>query len=321
MSVVAGIDCGTNSIRLLIGEGQKTPTGGIVWKDILRRMEVVRLGEGVDKTGRLSEAALERTFQKVSEYAQLIRQHGAEKVMMMATSASRDAENSAEFVAGVKQRLGIEPQVISGDEEAELTFLGALSALPEGLAEPYLIVDIGGGSTEFSRGDHTGVKAGISTNMGCVRFTERFWRQARQDNGGIVPPELIAQAKAAANELIDRADAVVDLASVKTLIGVGGTITTVTAMGLGLAEYDADTIDGSSLAPEEIRAQCDWLAKASLEEIAAVGSMHPGRVEIITSGSLIWGEIVSRTQAANPAIGNVYTSEHDILDGIAQSLL
>ncbi|OKL46346.1 exopolyphosphatase [Boudabousia liubingyangii] len=304
MSILAGIDCGTNSIRLLIAQQQEDGT----LKDLVREMKVVRLGQDVDKTGRLAPEALERTFAAVEEYAQKIREYDVQKALFVATSASRDAENAADFVSGVKARLGIEPAVISGDQEAQFSFSGALSGVGSSLTGPLLVVDIGGGSTEFVRGTET-AQAAISTDMGCVRVTERFLKDGR-----------VEEAKEFINGLLDEADQVVDFSSINTLVGLAGSVTTITAYALGLEKYDPQRIDGTQLSPQDVIKACEGLRQASEEAKAQMGFMHPGRRDVIAAGALIWQLIVERLLAAREEAGQelnpVVTSEHDILDGI-----
>ena len=222
---VAGIDCGTNSIRLLIADIED---GALT--DVVRRMEIVRLGEGVDKTGRLSEAALERTRKALTDYAGQIRDLGVPegRVRMVATSASRDAANADEFTAMVKGILGVAPEVITGDEEAALSFGGAVRGLPSTVDAPYLVVDIGGGSTEFVLGAET-VEAAKSVDIGCVRMTERHLHD---------DPPTAAQIEAAVADItaaVDTALTTVDPSrTARTLVGLAGSVTTVTALVLGL---------------------------------------------------------------------------------------
>ncbi|MBV7364201.1 Ppx/GppA family phosphatase [Actinomycetaceae bacterium TAE3-ERU4] len=302
---VAGIDCGTNSIRLLIAD--RYEDGHL--EDIVREMRIVRLGEDVDKTGRLASQALERTFAALDEYAHLIRSHGVEKVMFVATSASRDAENSAEFVAGVESRLGIKPEVIAGTREAELSFRGATSALKPSSLKPVLVVDIGGGSTEFALGTDD-LSASISVDMGCVRLTERFLKEGKREDA-----ELFI------DELLDRADEVVNFSQVATLVGLAGSVTTITAHALGLDEYDPERINGASLTLEQVDNSCAALFYASASEKEKMSFMHPGRRDVIAAGALIWSKIINRVDSevarAGGRLGEIITSEHDILDGIA----
>lgn len=306
---VAAIDCGTNSIRLLIAE--LTEEG---LTDIVRLMKVVRLGEGVDETGELSAAALERTFAATREYAELIAEHGAERVRFVATSATRDARNRAHFANGIQKILGVEPEVISGQEEAALSFTGALSALRPGAAEPVLVVDLGGGSTEFVLGGATkGVEQSQSLDMGCVRFTERFLFSD--------PPtdQEIEKARGAIDLLLSDVD--VDLDSVRTIVGVAGTITTVAAHSLNLEAYLPEAINGAELPIDTVQESCKQLLHSSRAARAALPFMHPGRVDVIGAGALIWCQILQAVvNATDGNVTTVTTSEHDILDGIALSI-
>ena len=306
----AAIDCGTNSIRLLIADVD----GGAGLTDVVRLMRVVRLGEGVDATGRLAEAALDRTFGAVDEYAALIHEHDAEKVRFVATSATRDASNREVFVSGVRDRLGIEPEVVSGSEEAELSFSGAASVLASDSDAPVLVVDLGGGSTEFVVGTGSQVTAARSMDMGCVRFTERFLLSD--------PPthQEIADAEVEINRMIGEADTDVDLSSVQGIIGVAGSITTVTAHALKLPEYQSERIHGTELTLDEIDGAATSLLHLSRAERKALPYMHPGRVDVIGAGALIWRTIVRRVaEATEGRVRSAVASEHDILDGIALS--
>ncbi len=304
---VAGLDCGTNSLRLLIADVQ--PDGTL--RDVVREMRVVRLGEGVDRTGELSPAALGRTFAVLREYAGQCRDLGAERVRMVATSATRDARNRADFTGGVRDVLGVDPEVITGDEEAALSFAGATGDLRgrADLAEPYLVVDIGGGSTEFILGGLLGPVASCSVDIGCVRMTERHIRSDPPAPGELKAAEAdIAAAIAAAGRTVD-------LSATRTLVAVAGTATTVTALSLGLPEYDADRIHLSAISLDEVERVYADLARMDSDERAALGAMHPGRVDVIVAGALILREVV---RAAGT--GGMVAGEHDILDGIALSL-
>lgn len=306
----AAIDCGTNSIRLLIADIEDG-----VLTDVVRLMRVVRLGEGVDATGRLSEAALERTFTAAEEYAALIEQHGAPPVRFVATSASRDAENRQVFVDGIRERLGVEPEVITGDEEARLSFDGAVSVLATADDETVLVIDLGGGSTEFVAGTAGGLIAARSTDMGCVRFTERFL----QDD----PPAeaQIASMTTAVGLLMDEAAVQVPLERITKLVGVAGSVTTVTAHALDLPAYEPDSIHGSELTVDAISTAAADLLHLRREDRAALPYMHPGRVDVIGAGALIWMSIVQRVaEATSGRVSTAVTSEHDILDGIALSV-
>ncbi|MFB7557055.1 Ppx/GppA phosphatase family protein [Streptomyces brevispora] len=312
MTRVAAIDCGTNSIRLLVADADPA-TGELVELD--RRMEIVRLGQGVDRTGRLAPEALERTFAACRQYAAVIKEHGAQKVRFVATSASRDAENRDDFVRGVLDILGVEPEVISGDQEAAFSFDGATKELAgrDDLAKPYLVVDIGGGSTEFVLGDDR-VRAARSVDIGCVRMTERHLVR----DGAVVDPPTpaaVAGLRADVAAALDLAGQSVPLTGAGTLVGLAGTVTTVAAIALGLHEYDSAAIHHSRVSREQVREITGRLLASTHAERAAIGSMHPGRVDVIASGALILLAVMERTGAHE-----VVVSEHDILDGIGWSI-
>jgi exopolyphosphatase/guanosine-5'-triphosphate,3'-diphosphate pyrophosphatase len=282
-------------------------------RDVERVMQVVRLGEGVDRTGRLSDAALARTFAATEEYARTCERLGAQRVRFVATSASRDAENRDAFVSGVRQRIGVEPQVVPGSEEAALSFAGATrELLADGLTGPFVVVDLGGGSTEVVRGGSS-VEAALSVDIGCVRMTERHLADD--------PPssQQIAAARRDIEAALDRVAEVVPLDGASTLVGLAGTVTTITACALGLECYDADRIHRTRLPVEQVREACDRLLHATRAERAALPYMHPGRVDVIGGGALIWRCVVDRLVACS-GITEVVTSEHDILDGIAFSI-
>ncbi len=301
---VAAIDCGTNSIRLLIAD--VNPESGNVL-DIDRRMEIVRLGQGMDSTGEFAVDALERTFAACDSYASVIASHNVDRVCFVATSASRDARNRDVFIAGVTSRLGVEPDVISGDEEARLSFAGATNGLV-GAAAPYLVVDIGGGSTEFVLGVTT-PQAARSVNIGCVRMTERHFRNDPPSQSEI--DAAIADIDAA----IGLAGETVSLGEAKTLVGLAGSVTTVAAIALELTEYDPARIHGARLSAETIDAVSDRLLSLSRDERTQIPVMHPGRVDVINAGALVLRRIVHLT-----GLSDVLVSEHDILDGIALAL-
>ncbi len=306
MSVVrvAAIDCGTNAIRLLVADVDLA-SGTLV--DVDRRMEIVRLGEGVDATGRLSDGALERTFAACEAYAALITSYGATRVRFVATSASRDASNRADFVAGVLARIGVEPEVITGDEEAALSFTGATRGLV-GAEPPYLVVDIGGGSTEFVLGTDAPV-ASRSVDVGCVRMTERHVRHDPPS------PEEVAAIRADVDAAISHAAEAVPLAQARTLVGLAGSVTTAAGIALDLSEYDSDRIHGSRISAAEVVAVSERLLGLDQAERSAIGVMHPGRVDVINAGVLVLRGIMHRT-----GVSEVLVSEHDILDGLAWAL-
>jgi exopolyphosphatase/guanosine-5'-triphosphate,3'-diphosphate pyrophosphatase len=304
---VAAVDCGTNSIRLLVAdldaEGGET--------ELERRMRIVRLGQGVDATGRLAADALERTFAACDEYAELIEDLGAAEVRFVATSATRDASNREQFAAGVHARLGVQPEVISGDEEASLSFRGATRAVAAdgaGHATPYLVVDIGGGSTEFVLGSGS-VEAARSVDIGCVRMTERHFHS---------DPPAAAEIRAAQRDIdaaIDLAAQAVDLARAKTVVGVAGSITTIAALALGLETYERDRVHLSRIPAEAVRRIATDLLAMTHEQRAARAVIHPGRVDVIGAGALVLLRIMDRL-----GLPEIVVSEHDILDGIALSM-
>lgn len=312
MTRVAAVDCGTNSIRLLVADCDPE-TGELAELD--RRMTIVRLGQGVDRTGRLAPEALERTFAACREYAAVVKEHGAERLRFVATSASRDAENRDEFVRGVLDILGVEPEVISGDQEAEFSFTGATKELKgsDHLARPYLVVDIGGGSTEFVVGDDQ-VSAARSVDVGCVRMTERHLVR----DGVVSDPPTDAQIAAMRADIeaaLDLAEETVLLREARTLVGLAGSVTTVSAIAQELPEYDSQAIHHSRVSRDRVREITEWLLHSTHAERAAVPSMHPGRVDVIAAGALVLLSIMDRIGAEE-----VVVSEHDILDGIAWSV-
>lgn len=304
--LVAAIDCGTNSIRLLIAD---VIDNKLV--DVVRTMIIVRLGEGVDQTREFSKAALERTFAAIDVYAKLIAEHQPQVLRFVATSASRDVSNRAEFFSGVKDRLGIEPTVISGDEEARLSFLGAtsgLAELPAAPTPPYLVIDIGGGSTEFVVGSDAPIAA-ISTDVGCVRMTERHFHSDPPT------PEQIAAATADIDAAIAKATEVVPISTVGSLIGLAGSVTTIAALALELEVYDSDKIHGSKISANKVHEITQSLLLMTRAQRAALGPMHEGRVDVICGGALVLDRIMQLT-----GLAHVIVSEHDILDGIAFDL-
>jgi exopolyphosphatase/guanosine-5'-triphosphate,3'-diphosphate pyrophosphatase len=301
----AAIDCGTNSIRLLIADVD-TDTGTAV--DVVREMTVVRLGEGVDATGAFSASALERTFAACRTYAEILRDAGSPPMRFVATSASRDVSNRTEFIDGVHTILGVRPEVISGQEEGALSFAGATAGIPSGAASPFLVVDIGGGSTEFVLGAHAPTHR-ASVDVGCVRMTERHLA------GDPPTPEQVAAARIDIDAAIARAGEVVPFAEAATLVGLAGSVTTVAALALDLPAYDAEAIHHSRIPVADVRAASDALLVMSRAQRAALPVMHPGRVDVIGAGALVLRRIMDVTGAAE-----VLVSEHDILDGVARSV-
>lgn len=299
---VAAFDCGTNSIRLLIAD-----IDGNNFREIYRGMEIVRLGQGVDKTGEFHPDAIARTLKALDNFSVELRRRGVEKLRFVATSATRDAKNRDLFLEGVHDRLGIYPEVISGDEEAALSFQGASRELPASEA-PFLVVDIGGGSTEFVFGS-TDVEAAKSVNIGCVRMSERHFRSD--------PPsaEEIALATADIDAAIQEAANVVPIKKARTLIAVAGTATTVAAAALGLSEYDPRAIHLSRVSAERVHEISKVFLEMTHDRRKALPYMHEGRVDVITAGSLVLSRIMIATGAEE-----FVASESDILDGMAWSL-
>lgn len=329
MSGVAAIDCGTNSIRLLIADVVHIDGDEAQVVDVDRRMEIVRLGEGVDRTGAFSPEALERTFAALRGYAEAIEAHGIalgpDAVRMVATSATRDADNRQEFIDGVREILGVEPEVVTGLDEAELSFVGATAEFDAeadedgttGPTPPFLVVDIGGGSTEFVLGTAPGegeeaelVRAALSVDVGCVRMTERHLRDD--------PPtaEQIAAATADIDAALDEVERAVPLREAGSVVCVAGTATTVAGIALDLPAYDAERIHHSRVGAADLDRITGELLAATSAQRSEIGVMHPGREDVIGAGALILSRVLARTGA-----DAFTTSEHDILDGVAWSLV
>ena len=302
MTRVAAVDCGTNSIRLLVTDiaaGRQT--------DLQREMRVVRLGQGVDRTGRLAPEAIARTRAALQDYTRICKSHGVERIRMVATSASRDAENRDEFRDMVREVLGAEPEVVSGDEEAALSFAGATRALDRGDG-PFLVADIGGGSTELVLGTES-VTGARSVDVGCVRLTERHLLDD--------PPtrEQVAAAETDIDAALELVRQKVDVEQARTPVGLAGSVTTVAALALGLQAYDPRRIHLSRLSAQDVRRVAGDLLTMTREERAALPVMHPGRVDVIGAGALILRTLVDRL-----GWDTVLVSESDILDGIAWSI-
>jgi len=303
VSRVAAIDCGTNSIRLLIAD-----IAGDNFKEVLRTMEIVRLGQGVDQNKAFHPDAIDRTLKAVELFRDQIASKGVEKIRFCATSATRDATNRSLFTNGVRDILGIDVEVIPGEEEAELSFIGATKELRQS-DSPFLVVDIGGGSTEFVFGSEK-VDFAKSVNIGCVRMSERHLNTQ--------PPSMaqIAQAIVDIDIAITQAAAVVPITTAKTLVAVAGTATTVAAAALELTDYDRHLIHLSRISSDKVHKVAATFQSMNKDQIASLGFMHPGRVDVITAGSLV----LSRVMAATGATEFV-ASESDILDGMAWSLI
>ena len=324
---VAAIDCGTNSIRLLVADRVEVDgmTGaGPRLRDVDRRMLIVRLGEGVDATGRLGDAALARTWAACEEYGAVLEQLRPDRLRFVATSASRDAANADVFTAGVRERLGVEPEVVSGEEEAQLSFTGALAGFvgpgPAGPAGPVLVVDIGGGSTEFVLGSpgagplRTGSPVGVSVDVGCVRLTERVLTGDPPDAASLVTATRLV------DEAIDLAARTVPLATARTLVGLAGSVTSVAAAVLDLPRYDSARIHHARLPADRVHDVAGALLTMTRAERARLPWLHAGRVDVIGAGALVLDRVLARV-GPTLDVAEVVVSEQDILDGIALSLL
>lgn len=343
---VAAIDCGTNTIRLLILQWQ----GGKL-KELRREMRIVRLGEGVDASGEFAPAALQRTFEATKEYAEIIAEMAVNKIAFVATSASRDVRNRCAYEAGIREILGVDPQVISGNQEAALAFRGVLSGL-HNVEEPVMVVDIGGGSTEFILGGKSGIISSISTDMGSVRLYERYLKdsvkssygslkttiselsmqiaesenmQPAEDNTPQAVSYAVQKTRLEVKRWLEKANEVVDFSQVRTLVGVAGTVTSITAKALGLEEYDGRLIDGAVLDCSQVVDTCDWMMNATVTKRCELGFMDHYRADVIGAGALIWKEIITfikeKTANTKHPLVNIHSSEHDILDGIALGML
>jgi exopolyphosphatase / guanosine-5'-triphosphate,3'-diphosphate pyrophosphatase len=304
---VAAVDCGTNSLRLLVAD---VDPGRAQVTDVARRMEIVRLGQGVDSTGRLAPEALARTTGVLRDYAAVIAASGAHAVRMVATSATRDAANADEFTRRVTEVLGVTPEVLTGREEALLSFTGATAELGAHDGGPLLVADIGGGSTEFVLGGAAdGAPQAISVNIGCVRMTERHL------HGDPPARHQVTAATADIDAALDAVRDAVPVREARTLIGLAGSVTTVAGIALGLPAYDADRIHHARVSAADVHEVTRSLLAQTRAERAAIGVMHPGRVDVIGGGALVLDRIMDRF-----GFTEVLVSEHDILDGIAWSL-
>ena len=304
MTRVAAFDCGTNSLRLLVAD---IDVEAGTSEELVREMRVVRLGQGVDRSGRIAEASLQRVFAAVEQYMDQVREHDVERIGFCATSAARDAENAEEFLAGIRERTGVDPRVIDGDEEARLSFAGATRSLPP-LPEPLLVIDVGGGSTELILGSAEGEVIVVeSLDIGSVRLNERHLADD--------PPskEEIAAAVADIDEALDGCS--VDPARAGAVIGVAGTVTTLAAAALDLDHYDPMLIHHSVLRPDAVQGAVAQLLSMLVEERKGLPYMHPGRADVIGAGGLILDRVLRRC-----TVKSMLVSEHDILDGIAWSL-
>ncbi|MGV9414559.1 Ppx/GppA phosphatase family protein [Nocardia sp. NPDC003693] len=314
---IAAIDCGTNSIRLLIADAVREGEAPPRLTDVHREMRIVRLGQGVDATGALAPESIERTRVALADYVDLMIEHKVTRVRMTATSATRDASNREDFFAMTAAELGrvvpgAQAEVITGDEEARLSFAGAVGELSSAQG-PFVVVDLGGGSTEVVLGDSSGVQSAYSADIGCVRITERAL------HGNPPTPEEVAAARFFASERLAQAFGVVPVERAHTWVGVAGTMTTLAAVALDLPEYDSERVHLTRLSGADLRAVCDRLIKMNHDERAALGPMHPGRVDVIGGGAVI-AEVLADELARRAGIDELIVSEHDILDGIALSI-
>ena len=303
MSRVAAIDCGTNSIRLLIAD-----ISNGIFKEVVRSMEVVRLGQGVDKSKSFHPDAIKRTLDAVEMFSEVIASKGVERIRFCATSATRDATNRSLFTDGVRGILGVEVEVIPGEEEAMLSFNGATKELMQSDA-PYLVVDIGGGSTEFVFGSYK-VENAKSVDIGCVRMSERHFTSQP------TTMDQVARAIIDIDSAIAQAASVVPISNAKTLVAVAGTATTVAAAALELKDYDRHLIHLARISADKVHKVSAMFQSMNKDEIANLGYMHPGRVDVITAGSLVLSRVMAATGASE-----FVASESDILDGMAWSLI
>ncbi|SDS51786.1 exopolyphosphatase / guanosine-5'-triphosphate,3'-diphosphate pyrophosphatase [Nocardioides scoriae] len=305
MTRVAAFDCGTNSLRVLVTD--LDPVAGTA-TELVREMRIVRLGQGVDRTGRLSDAAVTRVLDTTEELMDLVRPHDVASVRFCATSAARDAENAQDLLDGIRERTGVVPEVLDGEQEARATFAGAVRDLPP-LPEPILVLDIGGGSTELVLGGADGtVRGQHSLDIGSVRLTERCL-------AGDPPSRAeIDEAVAAIDAVLDTCE--VDPAVAGAVIGVAGTVTTLAAAVLGLDSYDRALIHHSVLPVDAVQGAVTHLLSLDVEQRRALGYMHPGRADVIAAGGLVLTRVLARTR-----VDSLLVSEHDILDGIAWSQL
>jgi len=304
MKRVAAIDCGTNSIRLLISD---IDTSTNTATDVCREMKIVRLGEGVDKTNAFSPRALERTFKAIDEYEQILLKHKVENLRFVATSATRDAQNKAMFIKGVIDRLRIVPEVIAGTEEAALSFDGATRSLRQKHKAPFLIIDLGGGSTELVIGDQEPTGA-YSMDVGCVRMTERH------TPGGNPTKAQEEAIRTDVRNALKEAGKKVDWQKSQTIVGVAGTVTTVAAHVLKLKTYDPEVLHGASISAQQISQTAQDFISLTPSQRAALPYMHEGRIEVITAGSIVLDEVMKAIGAQT-----LIASERDILDGVAWS--
>ncbi|GAA0938823.1 Ppx/GppA phosphatase family protein [Pseudonocardia zijingensis] len=316
MARVAAIDCGTNSIRLLVADVTTGFDGVPALRDVHRETRIVRLGQGVDATGELVPEAIERTRAALADYTAVLRRKGAERVRMVATSATRDARNRDDFFGMVRDTLGVDAEVISGDEEAQLAFTGAVGDLDPDDG-PFVVVDVGGGSTELVVGTiedgAAAVRAARSVDIGSVRITERCL------HGDPPTAAEVAEGRELAAAVLHEAFDAVPVDGVRTWVGVAGTITTLSAVAQGLEQYDPDAVHLSRIPRADLHRIADELLGMTREERGRHGGIHPGRIDVIGGGALIV-DVLAAELHARAGISELVVSEHDILDGIARSI-
>jgi len=296
---VAAFDCGTNTIKLLVGDLPEVS---------VRETRIVRLGQGVDATGRLADEALARAFAAIEQYAAILAHHDVRRIRFCATSATRDSSNAAEFAEGVYSRLGVWPEVLSGQEEAVLAYDGAVRNLRTPPELPVLVVDIGGGSTELILGDGTGPYASQSMDMGSVRMHERYL------TADPPTPEQVAACVADIDAHLDACP--VPVTDAATVVGVAGTVLSITAGVLDLPAYDKSIIDQSVVAVDDVHAFVERLVAMPIARRLEFPWMQTGRVDVLDAGGLILSRVLRRCST-----GTMVPSEADILDGIAWSMV
>jgi exopolyphosphatase/guanosine-5'-triphosphate,3'-diphosphate pyrophosphatase len=300
MTMYAGIDCGTNSTRVLVADDDG--------KTVERLMRITRLGQGVDATGRLAEEAIARTATVLEEYRTVLDRHGVDKVRMTATSAARDAANRDDFFAAATAAVGVTPELLGGDEEARLSFLGATSELDPDDG-PFLVADIGGGSTEFAVGT-TEPDGVLSTDIGCVRLTEKFLHTDPP-----APEELSQAFDVVRIHLEDVARVIPSVAEVRRFVGLAGTVTTMAAVELGLATYDRDKLHHFALTRAAAEDVFRTLATESRRQRLFNPGLEEARADVIVGGAIIVCAIMRYFD-----LSECLVSEADILDGLVLSL-
>jgi exopolyphosphatase/guanosine-5'-triphosphate,3'-diphosphate pyrophosphatase len=296
---VAAFDCGTNTIKLLVGALPDV---------VVRETRLVRLGQGVDATGRLADEALERAFAALDEYAAILADHDIARTRFCATSATRDASNAADFAAGVHDRIGVWPEVLSGEEEAALAYDGAVRHLRAPPASPVLVVDIGGGSTELILGDENGARVSQSMDIGSVRMHERHL------TGDPPTEDEVAACVADIDAHLDACQ--VPTSEAATVVGVAGSTLSIVAGVLDLSSYDTSVLDQAVVAEGDVHEFVKRFVAMPIEQRRGFPWLHPGRVDVLDAGGLILSRVLRRCRT-----GSLVASEADILDGIAWSMV